>query len=191
MSVLKPSLAMNPGLNLLNIVHAGKTLLWVDDNMSAENQFYATMAEEQGISVLRSNSTLDALSKFEGLGERKHYPQSHLRIISNMQRKENGTINANAGLEFAQALRKRQYLGPILIFCSNTERSKQMMAKEHLVTITNDPGEAIEYACFQKVMFECNRTLNNLTISCAEALDHTLPGLREIKARRRRIQTCT
>ena len=151
-SMKRPAISLNPELNILSILRAGKTLLWVDDNMNAENEFIVSMAVEQGISVLRATSTLEGLSKFEDLGEKKHYPQSHLRIISNMQRKEkNGEINTDAGLDFAQELRKRKYLGPILIFCGNIERSKQIMAKENLVTITNDQIEAIEYACFQQV----------------------------------------
>ncbi len=102
---------MNPELKLLDLVRAVKTLLWVDDALSAENQMIVSMAEGLGVRVVLATSTAEALERFEELGETKHFPQSHLRIISDMTRVEDGGVNENAGLVFAQELRKRKYLG--------------------------------------------------------------------------------
>ena len=147
----KQKLAINPGLNLLGMVRAGKTLLWVDDKLSEENQCIAMMAQDLDVTIKRASTTAEAISTFEALGEAKFYPQSHLRIMSNMTRTESGETNPDAGLDLAKELRTRGYLGPILIFCGNYDRAKQVIAKAHLITITSDPTVAIEYACFQQV----------------------------------------
>lgn len=67
-----------------------------------------------------------------------------------MTRKEGEEYNTKAGLDFAQKIRKMQYVGPILIFCGNVDKAKQEMAQEHLVTITNETAVAQNYACFQQ-----------------------------------------
>lgn len=136
------------------MVRAGKTLLWIDDKFSAENQFIVSMAEEQQVTVTRVSTTAEAMATFDALGEVKFYPQSHLRIISNMARTEMDQHVPDAGLVVAKELRKRGYLGPILIFCGNIDRAKQTMAKEHLISITDDITVAIEYACFQQVRLD-------------------------------------
>jgi hypothetical protein len=150
MSQQKQKLSMK-NLNLLEMVSAGRILIWVDDKLNPENRAIMEAAERQGVSVLLAKSTTDALAKFDSLGDVKHYPQSHLRIISNMTRKEGEEYNTKAGLDFAQKIRKMQYVGPILIFCGNVDKAKQEMAQEHLVTITNETAVAQNYACFQQV----------------------------------------
>ena len=109
----KQKIHMNPELKLLDLVQAVKTLLWVDDDLSPDNHMIVSMAEELGVRVVLATSSTEALERFEALGETKHFPQSHLRIISDMTRVEDGRVNETAGLDFAQELRKRKYLGAI------------------------------------------------------------------------------
>jgi CheY-like chemotaxis protein len=115
MAQQKQKIHMNPELRLLDLVRAVKTLLWVDDALSAENQIIVSMAEGLGVRVELATSTVEALERFEALGETKHFPQSHLRIISDMTRVEDGRVNEQAGLDFAQELRKRKYLGTAIL----------------------------------------------------------------------------
>ena len=148
----KQKITINPLLNVLDIARAGKTLLWVDDKPNEENEFIASTAEEQGVTVIRATSTAEGLSKFDELGETKHFPQSNFRIMTNMRRVEGGQRNPNAGLEFAQQVRQKQYTGPILVFCGQYLEAKQALEKEHLVSITDDTAFAISYACFNQVL---------------------------------------
>ena len=154
-------ISMNPKLNLLNMISAGKTLLWVDDKLNSENKSIMEAAEKQGVTIVHAKSTQEGILRFDALGDIQHYPQSHLRIISNMTRMENENLNTNAGLEFAQILRRRKYIGPIVIFCGNTDRAKQALAKERLVTITNEYSVAKNYACFQQVHLQWAKSLEN------------------------------
>ncbi len=147
---------MNPNLDLLELVRAPRTLLWVDDNPSPENQFIISQAEEKGIRVLRETSTASALTRFASLDVR-HFPQSHLRVMSNMTRREDGSPNTSAGLMFAVEIRKLGYLGPIMIFCANVEVGKQKMAEQSLVSLTDDIMVAMSYAVFDEVRLHFSR----------------------------------
>ncbi len=87
-------------------VAAGKNLLWVDDQ--PENNTYGVKAlESQGINVVISRSTRDALEQIK--------KRDFAVIVTDQRRAENGTDDHEAGNHLLEAVRKLGFQTPVIL----------------------------------------------------------------------------
>jgi CheY-like chemotaxis protein len=83
-------------------------VLWVDDNMS-NNAFQIAQLKDQGVTVVQSASTEDAMSIL-------HTSAPFGAVISDMGRREAGRYDARAGLALLQRMRAEQIKTPFIVY---------------------------------------------------------------------------
>lgn len=87
-----------------------RSILWVDDQPK-NNSVFVQQLSDRGITVDLAFSTADGLAKFS----RGQYGL----VISDMGRRENGTYNADAGLDLLRSIREKNNDIPFIVFCSS------------------------------------------------------------------------
>jgi CheY-like chemotaxis protein len=93
----------------------GKNILWVDDQ--PENNIYGTRAlESQGISVLTSRSTSEALEQIK-----RH---DFVVIVTDQLRVENGAEDHEAGTHLLEAVRKEGVQTPVILSTAFPDKLK-------------------------------------------------------------------
>ena len=100
-------------------------VFWVDDQ--PENNYkYARKLEMENISVVFSTTTKQAIAIINIFRWLIYFPDSNLKIVTDMVREENGKMNYNAGLDLIEELcMKFKYSFPILCFCSDAVKAKE------------------------------------------------------------------
>jgi len=90
-----------------------RQVLWVDD-VPSNNAYAIAQLQDAGYDVLQARSTSDALQTLERAS------RSIAVVLSDMGRKEAGTVRPQAGLELLRAMRAAEHRQPFLI-CTTTK----------------------------------------------------------------------
>lgn len=100
-----------------------RKVLWVDDHPE-NNAYEAEQLRSLGVSVEIAKSTAEAQRAM------RRHPESFDVIVSDMGRNENGTYNANAGIDLIRELRGQGLGVPIFIYASTrqAERAAEIVA---------------------------------------------------------------
>jgi len=100
-------------------------VFWVDDN--PENNYeYSRDLEMRGISVVFSTTTRQAVALIKIFRWLMYFPDSNLKIVTDMVRNEEGKVNYSAGLDLIEELcMKFKYSFHILCFCNDVKRAKE------------------------------------------------------------------
>jgi len=88
----------------------GPRVLWVDDNMS-NNAFQIGQLHDQGVTVVQSASTEDAMAILAG-------SPPFDAVISDMGRREGGMYQVQAGLNLIRRMRQADILTPFIVYSS-------------------------------------------------------------------------
>jgi CheY-like chemotaxis protein len=117
----------------------GARVLWVDDNMS-NNAFQIAQLHDQGITVVQSGSTPDAMSI---LGSSPPFDA----VISDMGRREGGTYQGQAGLNLLKTMREAHIDTPFMVYSSQryADRNRQAIQAAGGDGATSSPVELIEW----------------------------------------------
>lgn len=127
-------------------------VFWVDDN--PENNYkYATELEMKGVSVVFSTTTKQAVAIIKIFRWLIYFPDSQLKIVTDMVRLEDGKMNYTAGLDLIEELCMHfKYSFPILCFCSDTVKAEQNSKDRKLkgnFKITNSAKDLKEFLFFK------------------------------------------
>jgi CheY-like chemotaxis protein len=114
-------------------------VLWVDDNMS-NNAFQIAQMHDQGITVVQSGSTEDAMSILKG-------NPNFDAVISDMGRREGGAYRSQAGLILLNTLRSAGYQLPFIVYSSQkyADRNRQEVLDAGGDGATSSPVELLEW----------------------------------------------
>ncbi len=88
----------------------GQSVLWVDDEPK-NNSFFVQHLSDKGVRVDLALSTTAGLDMYDH--------GNYSVIISDMGRKEDGSYNADAGLDLLKGIRKRSRDVPFIIYSSS------------------------------------------------------------------------
>lgn len=114
-----------------------RLLLWVDD-FPSNNAFLIENFRKQGIEVVLSLSTEDALKKLRSGGFRV--------VISDLGRQEDGIDNPLAGLELLQSMRELEPRPPIIIFAgSRGLQNKARLLAAGAEDVTSSPIDVVSF----------------------------------------------
>ncbi|WP_030410535.1 response regulator [Streptomyces sp. NRRL S-1448] len=142
------------GMESRSVLGPLRRVLWVDDHPS-NNAFEAAQLQALGVDVVQVESTdkgIDALSASAPPFD---------AVISNMARKEDGSLHPDAGTELAREIRARGYDVPVFIYASDQTLAKRAeilaagvneitTSPTHLFTLLRKVGEfPHEYATGQ------------------------------------------
>lgn len=114
-------------------------VLWVDDVMS-NNAFQIAQLHDQGVTVVQSGSTEDALSILAG-------NPNFDAVISDMGRREGGAYRPDAGLILLNAMRKAGFQNPFMVYSSQkyAERNRAEVIAATGDGATSSPVELLEW----------------------------------------------
>lgn len=138
-------------LKEISVPRAFKVIFWVDDNPQY-NYKYAMELENQGVSVVMSTSTKEAISVISVFRWLLYFPNSAFKIVTDMVRNEDGLPNFNAGIDLIEELcMKFKYSFEILCFCIDVEKAKENCAKRNLkgnFRISNLENDLMKFLVF-------------------------------------------
>lgn len=133
------------GLENRSVLRPLRRVLWVDDHPS-NNAYEAAQLQTLGVDVLQAEST------GKGINAMSAAVPPFDAVISNMARKEDGSLHPDAGMELAREIRARGYDVPVFIYASGQEiaRRAEILAAgvneittspTHLFTLLRKVGE--------------------------------------------------
>lgn len=125
-----------PGPSVTTNSHS-KNLLWVDDYPS-NNAFLIDNFRKQGVEVVLSLSTDDALRKLRTGGFQA--------VISDLGREESGSNNPFAGLELLQSMNEISPRPPVLIFAgSRGIQNQNKLIAAGAESVTSSPIDVVSF----------------------------------------------
>ena len=120
---------------------AFNVVIWVDDEPH-NNYDIAKDLELRGISVVFSTTTKQAVALIKMFRWLMYFPNSKLKIVTDMVRKEELAMNYTAGLDLIEELcMKFKYSFPSMCFCGDEKKAKANSEARKLkgnFTISND-----------------------------------------------------